>query len=164
MWKEQVLVSPFPYEPWTPKHKDPFFHHDGCILDFHPCKNLSEVCGEISLNRETCATPQVLPVLSSHDSKDITHREAENFLLSTSYFLPNIFYDRFYVVGFFSDTWKPTQGKICGAVSQLQAEIKQAPCTYCIRMMKRMMLSSWQKIFGSCHIPLYLLPPPGQHE
>lgn len=83
MWKKQVLVSPFPYETWTTEHKHPFFHHDGCMLDFYPCKNPFGVCGEISLSRET---PQVLPVLGSHDSKDITHREAEKFLPSTPYF------------------------------------------------------------------------------
>lgn len=76
----QVLVSPSSYETWRSKQKDPFFHHDGCILDFYPCKNPSEVCGEISLSRETCATPQVLPALGSHDSEYITNRGAEKFL------------------------------------------------------------------------------------
>ena len=120
--KKQFLIHPFPHETWTTKHKHQFFYHHGWILDFYPCENPPEVYGEISLNRETCATPQVLHLLSSHNSKEITRRKTEKFICDTLYFCW-IFSLIDFMLRDLSVTWKYAEGEFFDAVSQLQDEL-----------------------------------------
>lgn len=161
MWKKQVWFPLFHMKPGQVNRRIPSFTMiDMCWTFTHakiPLKSVGRFpwTGKLVQLHKFCLPWVAMIQKISHTGKQRN---------SSPYFSLNIFYDWFYVVGFVNDMWKPAQGKICGAFSQLQDEFKQALCIYCTGMMKRVMLSPWQRGFGGCHVPLSLLLPPGQHK